>query len=84
MKRQSAIEAAIASLLALGLGTCFAAGALFVFNIVAVLSYPDLADIAVKDHTLWGLMLPVLLVYGAGRISAEGWPASCSDGPASR
>lgn len=69
----TATELSMPVLLALGLGTRFAAGVLFVFNIVAVVSYPDLPDIAVKDHILWGLMLLVLLVYGAGRISADRW-----------
>lgn len=68
----TATELSMPVLLALGLGTRFAAGVLFVFNIVAVVSYPDLPDIAVKDHILWGLMLLVLLVHGAGRISADG------------
>jgi hypothetical protein len=50
-----------------------AATVLFLFNIVAVVSYPDLPDIAVKDHILWGVMLLVLLVHGAGGISADHW-----------
>jgi putative oxidoreductase len=69
----TATELSMPVLLALGLGTRFAAGVLFVFNIVAVVSYPDLPDIAVKDHILWGLMLLVLLVYGGGRISFDRW-----------
>jgi putative oxidoreductase len=67
----TATELSMPVLLALGLGTRFAAAALFVFNIVAVMSYPDLPDIAVKDHILWGLMLLVLLVYGAGGVSVD-------------
>lgn len=67
----TAIELSMPVLLTLGLGTRFAAGVLFVFNIVAVVSYADLPDIAVKDHTLWGLMLLVLLVYGPGAVSAD-------------
>lgn len=67
------IELSMPVLLALGLGTRFAAGMLFLFNIVAVVSYPDLPDIAVKDHILWGLMLLVLLVYGGGGISFDRW-----------
>ena len=69
----TATELSMPVLLALGLGTRFAAGVLFVFNVVAVMSYPDLPDIAVKDHVLWGLMLLVLLVYGAGGISLDRW-----------
>ena len=67
----TAIELSMPILLALGLGTRFAAGGLFVFNIVAVVSYPDLPDIAVKDHILWGLMLLVLFFHGSGVLSAD-------------
>ena len=69
----TAIELSIPALLALGLGTRFAATVLFVFNVVAVMSYPALPDIAVKDHILWGLVLLVLLVYGASGISVDRW-----------
>jgi putative oxidoreductase len=44
---------------------------LFVFNIVAVISYAALPDIAVKDHVLWGTMLLVILLVGPGRISLD-------------
>jgi putative oxidoreductase len=67
----TATELSMPVLLALGLGTRFAAGMLLVFNIVAVVSYPDLPDIAVKDHILWGLMLLVLFVHGPGALSAD-------------
>lgn len=80
----TATELAMPVLLALGLGTRVAAGVLFVFNIVAVLSYPDLPDIAVKDHLLWGLMLLVLLVYGGGAVSFDGWLQSRLAGAARR
>lgn len=80
----TATELSMPILLALGLGTRFAAGVLFVFNIVAVVSYPDLPDIAVKDHVLWGRMLLVLLVYGAGRISTDQRLASRFGGAARR
>jgi len=67
----TATELSLPVLLALGLGTRFAAGLLFVFNIVAVVSYADLPDIAVKDHILWGLMLLVLFVHGPGALSVD-------------
>ncbi|MEP6997485.1 MAG: DoxX family protein [Betaproteobacteria bacterium] len=69
----TATELSMPVLLALGLGTRLAAAVLLVLNIVALVSYPDLPDIAVKDHIFWGLMLLVLLVYGAGRISVDRW-----------
>lgn len=80
----TATELSMPVLLVLGLGTRIAAGVLFVFNIVAVISYPDLPDIAVKDHVLWGLMLLVLLVYGAGGISLDRWLESRGARAASR
>ena len=46
------------------LGTRFAAVALFAFNIVAVISYPDLSAAGLKDHVLWGALLLVLFFYG--------------------
>lgn len=62
-------------LLALGIGTRFSAIALFVFNIVAVISYPDLSDAGLKDHMLWGALLLVTIVYGPGKISIDHWIA---------
>jgi putative oxidoreductase len=58
-------------LLVLGLGTRFAAGVLFVFNVIAVLSYPDLGEIGLKDHQYWGLLLLIPLLHGPGKISID-------------
>ncbi len=58
-------------LLALGLGGRFAAGVLFVFNIMAVISYPELNEAGRLQHLLWGLMLLVPLLQGPGRISID-------------
>jgi putative oxidoreductase len=58
-------------LLALGIGTRFAAVALFFFNIVAVISYPGLSDAGFKDHVLWGTMLAVTVLYGPGRLALD-------------
>lgn len=57
--------------LILGLGGRFAALALFVFNIIAVISYPDLGEVGLKDHQYWGLMLLVTLMYGPGKLSLD-------------
>ena len=67
----TATELSMPVLLALGLGSRFAAGVLFLFNIVAVISYADLPDIAVKDHILWGTMLLVLFICGPGKIALD-------------
>ena len=58
-------------LLVLGLGTRFAAGVLFVFNIIAVISYPDLGEVGLKDHQYWGLLLLLPLLHGPGKISID-------------
>jgi putative oxidoreductase len=58
-------------LLVLGLGTRFAGLVLFVFNIMAVVSYPGLSEVGLKDHIHWGLLLLVPIFHGAGRLSAD-------------
>ena len=58
-------------LLVLGLGTRFAASVLFVFNIIAVISYPDLSEAGLKDHQYWGLLLLIPLLHGPGKISID-------------
>jgi len=60
-------------LLVLGLGSRFAAFVLFVFNIIAVISYPDLGPAGIEQHKVWGLMLFVLLLHGPGALSADHW-----------
>ena len=65
------VELVFPVLLALGLGSRFAAAVLFVFNIVAVLSYPDLGAAGLKDHQTWGLLLLVTLLHGPGALSLD-------------
>jgi putative oxidoreductase len=69
----TATELSMPVLLALGAGSRFAAGVLFIFNIVAVVSYQALPDVAVKDHILWGTMLLVLTICGPGKIAVDAW-----------
>ena len=69
----TAAELGLPVLLALGIGTRFAAIALFIFNVVAVISYPDLSDAGFKDHMLWGALLLVTLFYGPGKIAVDHW-----------
>ena len=57
--------------LIIGLGGRFAALAMFVFNIIAVISYPDLGEVGLKDHQYWGLMLLVTLFHGPGKLSLD-------------
>jgi putative oxidoreductase len=69
----TAAEVGLPVFIALGLGTRAAALALFVFNIVAATSYPDLSPAGLKDHILWGTILLVTLFYGPGKISVDEW-----------
>lgn len=57
--------------LVLGLGGRLSAAAMFVFNIIAVLSYPDLGEVGLKDHQYWGLLLLIPLLHGPGKISID-------------
>jgi putative oxidoreductase len=57
--------------LVLGFGGRFAAFVLFVFNYIAVISYPDLNPAGLKDHMYWGILLLVLLFHGPGKISVD-------------
>ena len=66
-------ELGLPVLLVTGFGTRFAAAALFVFNIVAAISYPDLSAAGLKDHILWGALLLVLFFYGPGTLSLDHW-----------
>lgn len=69
----TAAELSLPVLLAFGLAGRFGAFALFVFNITAVLSYPDLNAVGLRDHQLWGVMLLVPLLCGPGKLSIDYW-----------
>jgi putative oxidoreductase len=69
----TAVELGMPVLLALGLATRFSAFVLFVFNIIAVISYPSLNEIGLKDHYYWGLLLLVPLLHGPGALSVDYW-----------
>ena len=65
------VELGLPVLLVLGLGTRLAAVVLFVFNIIAVISYPDLSEVGLKDHQYWGLLLLITLFHGPGKLSLD-------------
>jgi putative oxidoreductase len=67
----TAAELCLPVLLVFGLAGRFGAIALFVFNIVAVLSYPDLNAAGIRDHQVWGIMLLVPLLQGPGKLSLD-------------
>ncbi|MDN8615188.1 DoxX family protein [Variovorax ginsengisoli] len=65
------VELLFPVLLVIGLGTRFSAFVLFVFNIIAVVSYPDLGAVGLRDHQTWGLLLLVTLLHGPGKLSLD-------------
>lgn len=69
----AAAELTLPVFLALGLGTRFFALALFVFNAVAVISYPELSPAGLKDHILWGALMLVAIFHGPGKLSLDAW-----------
>lgn len=71
----TAAELSLPVLLAAGLGARLAAAALFAFNIVAVVSYPELSDAGLVQHMLWGALMLVTLFYGPGALCADAWLA---------
>ncbi|NOX76858.1 MAG: DoxX family protein [Gammaproteobacteria bacterium] len=67
----TAAELGLPVFLVLGLGGRAAALALFAFNIMAVISYPDLNAVGLRDHQVWGLMLLIPLLQGPGKLSVD-------------
>lgn len=67
----TAAELSLPVLLALGIGSRASALALFAFNAIAVISYPDLSAAGLKDHYLWGVLMLMIALYGPGRWSAD-------------
>lgn len=73
------IELAFPVLLAFGIVTRFSAGFLFIYNIIAVVSYPALWSSGFADHKVWGLMLLITMLHGPGTLSVDAavrrwWP----------
>ncbi|MGF1876834.1 DoxX family protein [Photobacterium frigidiphilum] len=67
----TAAELILPIFLALGLFTRPMALILFVFNIIAVASYPLLWEKGFYDHQLWGMMILVNVFWGAGLFSLD-------------
>jgi len=64
-------ELGLPVLLVVGLTGRFAAGGLFVVNLMAAISFPDISDLGMRDHWLWGTMLLVTVFHGPGRWSLD-------------
>jgi len=67
----TAAEFVLPTLFALGLASRPTAVAFSVFNAVACLSYPDISEVGIQDHTLWGFMMLVVLFQGPGAWSLD-------------
>ncbi|NVC95889.1 DoxX family protein [Vibrio natriegens] len=67
----TAAELTLPLFVALGVMTRPMAAILFLFNIVAVVSYPLLWEKGFYDHQLWGLMILMLIIWGAGPLSLD-------------
>jgi len=64
-------EVGLSVLLVFGIASRFAAVGLFVTNLTAAISFPDLSDLGRQDHILWGALLLVLLFHGPGRLALD-------------
>jgi len=69
----AAAELSLPALLALGLFGHLGALALFLLNVMAVVSYPDLSEVGLQSHLHWGMLLAFFAVHGPGKLSADAW-----------
>jgi len=67
----TASELTLPVLLAFGIAARLAALALFVFNLMAVISYPALSLYGQLDHAWWGALILITLFRGPGRWSID-------------
>jgi len=58
-------------MLVIGLGGRLIPFALFIFNIVAAISYPDLSAAGMQDHYIWGIMLLAIMANGNKTLSLD-------------
>ncbi len=67
----TAAELVLPVLLVIGILSRPTALALFAFNIVAALSYPDISPAGTVDHIMWGVMTAAIFFHGAGKLSLD-------------
>ena len=74
------VELVVPFFLAFGLLGRLSAGFMFVYNLICVISFPDLwpdgfwtglFGSAFKDHKIWGLMMLVTFLRGPGKLSVD-------------
>ncbi|MCK5903370.1 MAG: DoxX family protein [Cocleimonas sp.] len=57
--------------LVVGLFSRPAALGLFILNVVAAISYPEISPAGINDHIIWGTMLAVVFAFGPGNVSID-------------
>lgn len=67
----TAAELILPILLLAGILSRPTAMALFAFNAMAALSYPDISPAGTVDHIMWGVMLAAIFFHGAGKLSLD-------------
>ena len=67
----TAAELTLPVILLVGLLSRPTALALFAFNVVAAISYPDISPAGIVDHMMWGVMLATLFFHGTGKLSLD-------------
>lgn len=72
----TSVELGGSVLLALGLASRFGTAALFILNVTAVISYPDLSESGLRDHLFWGILLTLFFFHGPGKLSVDHWVRS--------
>jgi putative oxidoreductase len=75
-------ELGLPVLLAFGLAGRFGAAGLSVVNLAAATSFPDISDLGLQDHVLWGMLLLVTLLHGPGKLSLDHWLTHSATPPA--
>lgn len=66
-------ELTLPVLLVIGILSRPVALALFAFNALAAISYPDISPAGVVDHIMWGVMTASLFFHGAGKLSLDSY-----------
>lgn len=67
------VELLFPVLLVAGLFGRFAAAALSVLNVVALISLMDVPDAALMGHVFWGSLLAFIVLWGPGALSVDRW-----------
>lgn len=67
----TAAELILPIMILVGVGARLPALLLFIFNIIAVISYPDISPAGVTQHILWGFMILAMMAHGPGKISLD-------------